>query len=105
MNGRYQQKTDSTPTANAIGHAAVRGLPLTHTFPRTACVLFFYADCWLVSSVVVTLLGAAAAYFINANILLSATHIYLNPGWSEETAMYVNTLFYMILMYPLTCIK
>lgn len=56
-------------------------------------------------SVVVTLLGAATAYFINANLLLRSTHFYLNPGWSDETAMYVNTLFYMILMYPLTCIK
>ncbi|CAM9995569.1 unnamed protein product [Ectocarpus sp. 4 AP-2014] len=56
-------------------------------------------------SVVVTLLGAATAYFINANELLRATHFYLNPGWSEETAMYVNTFIYMCLMYPLTCIK
>lgn len=54
---------------------------------------------------VVTLLGAATAYFINANELLRATHFYLNPGWSEETAMYVNTFIYMCLMYPLTCIK
>ncbi|CAM9648636.1 unnamed protein product, partial [Ectocarpus fasciculatus] len=56
-------------------------------------------------SVVVTLMGAATAYFINANELLRATHLYLNPGWSEETAMYVNTFIYMCLMYPLTCIK
>lgn len=59
----------------------------------------------LACSVVVTLLGAATAYFINANVLLRSTHFYLNPGWSDETAMYVNTLFYMIIMYPLTCIK
>eukprot|EP00752_Nemacystus_decipiens_P016397 g14657.t1 len=57
-------------------------------------------------SVVVTLLGAATAYFINANELLRATHFYVNPaGWSEDTAMYVNTFIYMCLMYPLTCIK
>eukprot|EP00903_Cladosiphon_okamuranus_P009273 g8848.t1 len=56
-------------------------------------------------SVVVTLLGAATAYFINANELLKVTHLYLNLGWSEETAMYVNTFIYMLLMYPLTCIK
>ncbi|CAM9285838.1 unnamed protein product, partial [Hapterophycus canaliculatus] len=57
-------------------------------------------------SVVVTLLGAASAYFINANELLKATHFYLQPaGWSDDTAMYVNTFFYMCLMYPLTCIK
>ena len=59
----------------------------------------------LTFSVVVTLVGASAAYLINANLLLRSTHFYLNPGWSDETAMYVNTLFYMILMYPLTCIK
>lgn len=56
-------------------------------------------------SVVVTLLGAATAYLINANLLLRSTHFYLNPGWSDDTAMYVNTLFYMMLMYPLACIK
>lgn len=65
----------------------------------------FYHFLLLGFSVVVTLLGAATAYFINANLLLKSTHIYLDLGWSDETAMYVNTLFYMILMYPFTCIK
>lgn len=50
-------------------------------------------------------MGAAAAYFINANILLRETRFYVNPGLSEETAMYVNTFIYMAIMYPLTCIK
>lgn len=51
-------------------------------------------------------MGAAAAYFINANILLGATFLYLKlDSWSDETAMYVNTVLYMIVMYPFTCIK
>lgn len=55
---------------------------------------------------IVTLLGAATAYFITANELLRKTHFYIKfDGWSKETAMYVNTLAYMVFMYPVSCIK
>lgn len=55
---------------------------------------------------IVTLLGASTAYFITANDLLKQTRFYFQPeGMSDETAMYVNTVIYMIIMYPVTCIR
>ncbi|CAM9863013.1 unnamed protein product [Choristocarpus tenellus] len=58
---------------------------------------------WLVnSSVVVTLLGAATAYLITANIMLKDTPLYAGHSLGTESATYLNTLIYMILMYPLT---
>ncbi|CAM9396892.1 unnamed protein product [Discosporangium mesarthrocarpum] len=61
---------------------------------------------WLVNaSVVITLLGAATAYFINANDLLSDTPLYVGKSLSADSAMYLNTVIYMLMMYPLTLAK